>query len=157
MPYLIDGHNLIPKVPGLSLDAVDDEIQLVELLQEFCRQKGKHVEVFFDRAPPGGRRVRVFGNVTARFVHQARTADDAIIHRLNSFMGEARNWTVVSSDRQVKAAAKAKHARWMTSEEFAALLLAPQDDLLEDVGSDPEVFMGDDEVDEWLDLFGDDN
>ena len=37
MPYLIDGHNLIPKVAGLSLKAVDDEMQLIELLQEFCR------------------------------------------------------------------------------------------------------------------------
>ena len=67
MPYLIDGHNLIPKVPGLSLKAIDDEMQLVEKLQEFCRRRGKQVEVFFDKAPPGGRRVRVFGPVTARF------------------------------------------------------------------------------------------
>ena len=37
MPYLIDGHNLIPKVRGLSLQSMDDEMELVELLQEFCR------------------------------------------------------------------------------------------------------------------------
>ena len=28
MPYIIDGHNLIPNVPGLDLNKIDDEIQL---------------------------------------------------------------------------------------------------------------------------------
>ena len=31
MPYLIDGHNLIPKM-GLKLADLDDEMQLIELL-----------------------------------------------------------------------------------------------------------------------------
>ncbi len=34
MPYLIDGHNLIPKV-GLRLDSMDDEMDLLAHLQEF--------------------------------------------------------------------------------------------------------------------------
>jgi hypothetical protein len=34
MPYIVDGHNLIPKVPGLNLQDMEDELQLVELLQE---------------------------------------------------------------------------------------------------------------------------
>ncbi|MBP1702274.1 MAG: hypothetical protein H6Q38_1381, partial [Chloroflexi bacterium] len=41
MPYIVDGHNLIPKIPGLSLRAIDDEMQLIELLQEFCRVQRK--------------------------------------------------------------------------------------------------------------------
>ena len=104
MPYLIDGHNLVPKVPGLSLKDIDDEMQLVEMLQEFCRRKGKQVEVFFDKAAPGGRQVRVFGVVTTRFIHQGSTADQAIMARLDRIGAQARNWTVVSSDRQVRAA-----------------------------------------------------
>ena len=148
--------DLIPKVPGLSLKAIDDEMQLVEKLQEFCRQKGKQVEVFFDKAPPGGRRVRVFGPLTARFVQQGMTADDAIIRRLNSLKGSARNWTVVSSDRQVRAAAKAKHAKSMLSEEFAALLIESLSGAPGDAGADPEMALGADEVDEWLKLFGED-
>ena len=156
MPYLIDGHNLIPKVPGLSLRAIDDEMQLVEKLQEFCRLKGKRAEVFFDKAPPGGRRVRVFGQVTARFIRQDRTADEAIIGRLDSLGGSARNWTVVSSDRQVRAAARAKHATSMLSEEFSALLIETLSDEPVDAGADPEMNVGADEVDEWLQIFGDD-
>jgi len=51
MPYIIDGHNLIPRV-GLRLDALDDEMALVEILRDFCRIKKKRVEVYFDGAPP---------------------------------------------------------------------------------------------------------
>ena len=36
MPYLIDGHNLIPKL-GLRLESLDDEMELIAILQEFCR------------------------------------------------------------------------------------------------------------------------
>ena len=58
MPYLIDGHNLIPKVPGMSLQAIDDEDRLVDALQDFVRSRRQKVEVFFDQAPPtrGGRK-----------------------------------------------------------------------------------------------------
>ena len=53
MPYIIDGHNLIPRIPDLSLQDIDDEMQLVEMLQDFCRISRKKVEVYFDNAPPG--------------------------------------------------------------------------------------------------------
>ena len=43
MPYLIDGHNLIPKL-GLRLDSLDDEEQLIPRLQEFCRLRRAQVE-----------------------------------------------------------------------------------------------------------------
>ena len=36
MPYLIDGHNLIPEI-GLQLDSFDDEPELVKRLNLYCR------------------------------------------------------------------------------------------------------------------------
>ncbi len=121
MPYLIDGHNLIPKVPGLSLQEMDDEQHLLEMLQEFCRRQRKQVEVFFDNAPPGGVRARNLGSVTARFVRQGTTADDAIRKRLANLGRAARNWTVVSSDQAVQAEARAVQAQPMPSESFARI------------------------------------
>lgn len=41
MPYLIDGHNLIPKL-GLRLDSMDDEMELVAILQEYARLERKN-------------------------------------------------------------------------------------------------------------------
>ena len=30
--YVVDGHNLVPKVPGMSLSDPDDETKLISLL-----------------------------------------------------------------------------------------------------------------------------
>ena len=154
MPYIVDGHNLIPKIPGLSLQEMDDEQHLLEMLQEFCRRQRKQVEVFFDNAPPGGVRARNLGSVTARFVRQGTTADDAIRKRLGNLGREARNWTVVSSDQAVQAEARAVHARAMPSEAFARLLVQSLDDTRADQGETSDAAPDPEEVDEWLQLFG---
>jgi predicted RNA-binding protein with PIN domain len=159
MRYLIDGHNLIPKIPGLSLEEVNDEQQLIELLQEFCRRSRRRprsawLEVFFDQAPPGQAGTRRYGLVTAHFVRQDSTADQAIMERLKRLGKQARNYTVVSSDHQVQKAARELRAGVLSSDAFAALLGsgagkkdAAQEKRLE-VKIDPQ------EVKEWLDLFG---
>ncbi len=58
MPYLIDGHNLIPKL-GLRLDSPDDEMELAAILQEFARLNRREVEVYFDGAPAGPTLIRI--------------------------------------------------------------------------------------------------
>ena len=153
MPYIIDGHNLIPKVPGLSLEDLDDEQQLVNLLQDFCRVKQKKVEVFFDNAPAGSSGARTFGCVVARFIRQGRTADQAILEKLRRLEGEARNWTVVSSDREVRNSARTVRAKSMRVEEFAQELSALAADRSQQIQAlDKDLSMQ--EIDEWLELFG---
>ncbi len=154
MSYLIDGHNLIPKITGLSLDMLDDEMQLIDQLQEFCRRRRKTVEVFFDNAPPGQPRARVFGAVKARFVRQGQTADQAIFRRLEQLGRAARNFTVVSSDRQVKAAGRAWGAQWVTSEKFAQLLKETLQDSTEENESRSEIELQPEEIEDWLEIFG---
>lgn len=155
MPYLIDGHNLIPKIPGLNLQALDDEEQLIQLLQEYCRRQRKQIEVFFDNAPPGGVRARNFGLVVARFVRQGSTADQAIGERLVRLGRLARNWTVVSSDLAVQSSARAAQARVMPSEVFARLLVMALDEQAVDPGENRQAGVSTDELDDWLKLFGD--
>jgi len=123
MSYLIDGHNLIPHLPGLSLSQIDDEMRLVEWLQGYCQKKHRNVEVFFDQAPPGFLPTRKFGRVTAHFVRQGSTADAAIQGRLLRMGKSARNDSVVSSDRQVQAAARQAHAQVIPSDVFASELV----------------------------------
>ena len=48
MPILIDGHNLIGHLPGISLADVDDEDALVRLLIAFRARTGKAIAVVFD-------------------------------------------------------------------------------------------------------------
>jgi predicted RNA-binding protein with PIN domain len=154
MPYIIDGHNLIPKVPGLRLDAMDDEMQLVEMLQEYCRLRGKQADVFFDNAPPGGARARNFGRVIARFVRQGTTADEAIRARLVRLGRAARNWTVVSSDQAVQASARAAQAHYLSAEAFAEMLAQTLEESQVDLGEDEDARLDPEELDDWLNLFG---
>jgi len=156
MPYLIDGHNLIPKIPGLNLQAMDDEIHLIELLQEFCRIQRRQVEVYFDNAPPGQAGLRRYGQVAAYFVRQGSTADVAIRQRLASLGNGAVNWTVVTSDLAVQAAAQARRAQVLSSESFAQLL---QRALVQTStkGERPPAEPSPDEVAEWLKIFGQDS
>jgi predicted RNA-binding protein with PIN domain len=151
MPYLIDGHNLIPKL-GLRLDSVDDEMELITILQEFCRREHRQVEVFFDGAPRAN--TEKHGQVTANFVKLGNTADDAIRIRLKRLGRTAKNWTVVSSDRQVQAEARAVHAEVISSDSFAALLGQARNSAPKPAR---EKKISPKEVDEWLKLFEDRN
>jgi len=153
MPYLIDGHNLIPKL-GLRLDSMDDEMELIAILQEFCRRERKQVEVYFDGAPAPQARTQKMGTVTAHFVSRERTADQAIRNHLKRLSKSAKNWTVVTSDRQVQAEARAARAEIISSDTFAKQLQRARD-------SAPKAThdrkLSDKEVSEWIRVFEDKN
>jgi predicted RNA-binding protein with PIN domain len=151
MPYLIDGHNLIPKL-GLRLEDPDDEMELTRILQEFARIKRQPVEVYFDGAPPRGAGTRKIGTVKAHFIRRGQTADSAIRARVDAMGGAAKNWTVVSSDREVQGWVKSRRARCLSSEEFVNLvrttLIPSAHGHLEDKAPSAQ------EVEDWLRLFG---
>lgn len=153
MPYIIDGHNLVPKIHGLTLNDMDDEIQLIELLQEFCRQKRRRVEVYFDNAPTGSAQTRSYGMVKAHFVRQGRTADDAIGDRLNQLGKEARNWTVVSSDAAVRSSSRYAGAQISSSEDFAQQLQHIRSDSVQEERQDSDAALSPEELSAWLELF----
>lgn len=153
MPYIIDGHNLIPKVPGINLQDLDDEIFLINMLQEFCRIRRKKAEVFFDNAPPGTPGTRNYGRVVSRFIQQGGTADQAIHKKLNRLGGEARNWIVVSSDREVQVNARAARAKILSAEDFAVQLVNVLRDTT-DVNLEVEEGLSPEEIDDWMKLFG---
>ena len=150
MPYLIDGHNLIPKL-GLRLDSMEDERELVAFLQEYCRLTRKTgLEVYFDGAPPGQAGTRNMSPITAHFVPLGSSADEAIRKRLKALGKGARNWTVVTSDRQVQAEARAAQAEIISSETFAALLKEARSSTPK---PDKEQKLSQEEIEEWMRLF----
>jgi len=153
MPYLIDGHNLIPKL-GLDLNSLDDETDLINLLNEFCRiSRRGQVEIYFDNAPPGMPENRKVGLIKAHFVRKPLIADEAIRQRLKKLKNDAKNWNVVSSDHRVQSEAKSVGARVFSSDEFArtvseTLRAGPTP------GTADKKAMSTKELDEWLTLFG---
>lgn len=150
MPYLIDGHNLIPKL-GLRLDSMDDEMELVALLQEFARLGRKQVEVYFDGAPAPHAGTRKLGIVRAHFIRVGQTADSAIRARLTTLGKSAKNWIVVSSDREVQSAARVNQAQFISSDEFAESLRTTITSTPKTSPEDKKLSAQD--VDEWLRLF----
>ena len=153
MIMIIDGHNLIPHMPGINLADPDDEMQLIQMVQSYCRIRRKSAEVYFDRAPAGQARTFNAGRVKAVFVRTGRTADDAIMDRLKQLGKRARNCTVISSDRQVQQAARAVHAAVLSAAAFAAEWreLSEQSPELER----PDKPLTDDELAYWQALFDD--
>ncbi len=149
MPYLIDGHNLIPKL-GLRLDSMEDEQELIAILQEFCRLSRKTVDVYFDGAPAPHAGTRKHGAVTAHFVKLGSSADNAIRKRLQSMGKSAKNWTVVTSDRQVQAEARAVQAEILSSDSFAAIVRETRSSA---PGGKEDQKLSARDVEEWLNLF----
>lgn len=150
MPFLIDGHNLIPKL-GLRLDDPDDEMELVRLLQDFVRVTRHPVEVYFDGAPVGRAGMRKIGTVKAHFVRQGQTADAAIRKRLESMGKAAKNWAVVSSDREVQEAVRVNRANAIRSEDFVNELISASRVGTKKRGAEEK--LSKQEVDEWLKIF----
>jgi predicted RNA-binding protein with PIN domain len=149
MPYLIDGHNLIPKI-GLRLDSPDDEMELIAILQEFCRLERKQADVYFDGAPTPQTGSRKQGAVTAHFISLNTTADNAIRNRLKKLGKSAKNWIVVSSDHRVQLEARAVGADILSSDTFAKILKRARNSSAK---STDDRKLSQTEVDHWLKIF----
>jgi predicted RNA-binding protein with PIN domain len=149
---LIDGHNLVPKIKGLSLSMDDDEMVLIQILGEYTRLTRKKLEVYFDKAPIDKSGTRKYGTITAHFVREGSTADEAIIQRIRKMGRKARNVKVISSDQHILRQVQACQAETLTSDLFAkeierVLATSPG-------GGKPDPQkMSEVEIENWLNLF----
>lgn len=155
MNYLVDGHNLIGKMPGIALDDPDDEAKLVMVLRRYATaNRRRNIIVIFDRGVYG-HPVRLDGyGITCYFAQSPQDADTQIIRRIAQ-IERTSDWRVVTSDRRVARAAQARKVRVISSTEFAATLLASPHIKIDPNEEKPrEVRLSPAEVEEWLRLFG---
>ncbi len=152
MPYLIDGHNLIGAIPGLSLADLDDELALIRRLTEYAQKHQRSITVYFDRGSLAAPQLTNAGRVKVQFVRPPRTADDAIRAHLRRLDREATNWTVVTSDRAVASAARQVGATVVKSQDFARQMLPVDNEATED--EKPDRPLEPDEIESWEKLFG---
>lgn len=167
MHYLIDGHNLIGKLPDIKLSDSDDEIRLVLRLKGWVAgQAQRQVTVVFDGGVTGGISHRLSSKtITVVFAPPGKTADDLLMQRLAG-LRNPRNYTLVSSDRRILDAAKAARIKHLKSEEFIAqmgfvfsepeetprLTAAPATPAAPEKLDRP--LLSEAELNEWLTLFG---
>jgi len=153
MTLVIDGHNLVPRVPGLHLRDMDDETQLIQLVQQYCRLRRNSAELFFDGALPGMPGAKTGGLVHVHNVPKSMTADQAIINFLSAKGKNAKNFTLVSSDRRVQAEARSLGCAILSSDQFSAELVNTLSQIVEEKKKQDKP-LSPAEVEDWLTLFG---
>lgn len=153
MHWLIDGHNLIGQLPGLQLSDPDDEEKLLEHLIRYRARTKDKITVIFD--PGGGyqpgRKLKR-GGVNVQFAPSGKTADQVIVNRLRR-VKDQQSVRVVSSDRAVQTAARLAGVQAITAQDFSRQLLSSLGGTSSDPGSQADVTLSANEIDEWLDLF----
>jgi predicted RNA-binding protein with PIN domain len=153
MPLLIDGHNLIGQIPGISLADPDDEGELVMLLRRYATaRRGRKVAVVFDHGVYGHpQRLDGYG-VSCYFARSPQDADAQLIKRVRA-LKHPRDWTLVTSDREVARVAEERGVRVISSHDFARQLIAtPKPAAAQAERRD--IRMSEAEIEEWLRLFG---
>ncbi len=151
MHVLIDGHNLIGKLPDISLSDRDDETKLLRRIQQYRARTGRRVTVFFDSGmvyKPGSR--RKVGGITIRYAPHGVTADTLIINQLRRERNP-KEVLVVTSDRAIQRAARLARVEVVSSSAFAQTLSdiqSPPD------STEPEPTLSPDEIENWLSIFG---
>lgn len=153
MTYLIDGHNLIARLPNLSLADPHDEIELIRLLARWrWRHRDVPVTVVFDPGDLpayGARRRRRQSGITVRYAPFNSDADTVLKHLIQASRRPAQ-LTVVSSDREVRSAARRAGANTLSAEEFAGELTAPPEPEQKQAADET---LSPEEVEAWLKLF----
>lgn len=152
MPYLIDGHNLIGRLPDIALDDPNDEAKLVQKLIGFAARERTRIVVVFDNGLPAGRSRLSTGPVEVVFAGFRSNADQIMIGRINRDENP-RMTTVVSSDNTVLSAAQRRRMQTLKSAEFALRLQRPATPPKPGPDEAPDLRLSPQEVAEWLRLF----
>ena len=128
MPLLIDGNNLIYALhrvgPGLGRGGL---CKLLAVLAEPGRRgllAGERICVVFDGAAPRGPLAKQMRHDRLEVMYSApRTADELIAERVAADSAP-RRLTVVSSDREIRRAARRRRCKLAGSDEFADALVS---------------------------------
>jgi predicted RNA-binding protein with PIN domain len=119
MPVIIDGHNLLWAVceSGGHAEAVD-ELRLCHIISRYLKSVGDSGQIVFDGVGPRDEpRFDTIGNLGVVFSGPDKDADTVIEDKIKA--GTApRRLTVVSSDRRLRAAARARKATAVKSQVF---------------------------------------
>ena len=153
MKYYIDGHNLIPKIPGMSLADFDDEDRLIDFLCRYAGISRSEITVFFDNAPDGMPASQKRGQVQIRYISHRMKADEAIEHAVKNLGRRAAEITVISSDAHVQTECRHAGAKVEKSEAFSRKMTAALDSAGIPTESKDRTLSAE-ETDYWLKLFG---
>ena len=157
MPLLIDGYNVLHAAWRCGAPFTDaGRAKFVELLTAWARRRRESVVIVFDGALPRGETIQqpADGPVEVIFSGGSHTADGVIEDRILA-SSAPRRLLVVSSDREVRTAARRRRCRTLTSDGFVQTVR--RDLARRDRPSEPAQKTGgleNEDADEWLKTFG---
>ncbi len=122
MPFLVDGHNLIGQMKGLSLSDPHDEEKLTAILHALAERLHKRITVVFDpnpfdTTPPIGHGRSQHGALTVIYAQPGHQADD-IIRTLVGEVRDKQGLTVITSDAAVADFTRRCGVRVQSSRDF---------------------------------------
>jgi predicted RNA-binding protein with PIN domain len=119
MPFLIDGYNLLWAVHKLGDDSESiTDVQMCKIVSGYLKQTGESGEIVFDGiGPPDKSGFDNMENLEVFFTGLGVDADSVIENKIRANTAP-RRLTVVSSDRRVRDAARARKAVAVKSDRF---------------------------------------
>ena len=119
MPVIIDGHNLLRAIQKVDEDSESiSDVQLCYTVGRFLKLTGEKGEIVFDgTGPPDKSRFDNISNLEVFFAGLATDADTVIEDKIRASTAPKR-LTVVSSDRRLRDAARARKAASVKSQVF---------------------------------------
>ncbi len=156
MRFIIDGHNLIGSgvFKDIRLDDENDEAKLVLRLQVMKTRSITEMTVVFDRGVLEGKSKELSRHgIDVVFARNPREADDIIICRMQA---SGKDLIVVSNDAELRREARESNVKIWTSDQFLKHLSGSERQTTEsitDPGDDPDIYVPQAELEEWLTLF----
>jgi len=122
MPLIIDGHNLLYSIRKSEYFESISDVQLCRVISRYLKLVREKGEIVFDGSGPKDK--SNFDNISNLEVHFAgRDSDaDTVIENKISADTAPKRLTIVSSDRRLRKAARARKATAIKSEAFWANL-----------------------------------
>jgi predicted RNA-binding protein with PIN domain len=150
MPVLIDCYNLLHTTMPPTLAGLDER-GLCRVLAR-SRFAGERITIVCDGKPKPHAPAGSTDGISLIYSGPTRTADDVIVAKIRSDTAP-RRLIVVSSDRQIQAAARRRRANVFSSQQFIHLL-APGAANDQPAAGRPTGSLTDDQVERWLAEFG---
>ena len=158
MAIIVDGYNVLHTSRWLASEWKGvDRAEFCRLLGSLAKQSGEKITVVFDALPsePDMAKTKAL-NIEVVYSGHGRSADEVIIKMIRASSGP-RDLTVVSSDREIKAAARRRGCKVSSAGEFikaSAGQLARARSKQNREPTQKQKGLTRSETDEWLSEFG---
>jgi len=154
--FIVDGYNLLRIIERTEGWESTSDAALCTMLSQFLRAVGATGQVVFDGiGPPDKKPFENFSNMEVIFSGRSCDADSVILNKI-SLDSAPKSLLIVSSDRELQAAAKKRKAPFVKSQVFFAQMLAELGKKRKPPQEPPAKRTGitDGETEEWLKTFG---